>query len=71
LDWTRINPSSEFAKLFHLELNVFYVGGTRARKSIYFTNSIKGLNSSGEPRSNNRSCFLSLNGLMSETLKTV
>ena len=63
LDWSWISADSEFAKLFSQELNVFYVGGTRARKSVYFTYSDKGLNYKGEPRRNNPSCFLCLEGL--------
>lgn len=63
LDWTRITADSEFAQLFTQELNVFYVGGTRARKSVYFTYSDVGLNSGGNKRPNNRSCLLSLAGL--------
>ncbi len=62
LDWSQIKPNSEFARLFKQELNVFYVGGTRARKSVFFTNSFKGLNSNGQQRDNNPSCFLGLEG---------
>ena len=62
LDWSQIKPNSEFARLFKQELNVFYVGGTRARKTVFFTNSTKGLNSSGQQRDNNPSCFLGLEG---------
>jgi DNA helicase-2/ATP-dependent DNA helicase PcrA len=66
LDWTQIKPEDDFVKLFRQELNVFYVGGTRARKSVYFTSSVVGLNYKGEVRTNNQSCFLSLNGLQVE-----
>jgi len=62
LDWSQIKPQSEFAKLFHQELNVFYVGGTRAKKSVLFTYSNEGLNANGQPRQNNPSCFLTLEG---------
>lgn len=63
LDWKQIKPSSEFARFFRQELNVFYVGGTRSKKSTIFTYSGKGINASGEPRPNNLSCFLTLEGL--------
>jgi DNA helicase-2/ATP-dependent DNA helicase PcrA len=62
LDWLKIKPSSEFVRLFKQELNVYYVGGTRAKKSVVFTHSTKGINSSGQPRPNNPSCFLTLQG---------
>jgi DNA helicase-2/ATP-dependent DNA helicase PcrA len=63
LDWERIRTDSEFSRLFKQELNLFYVGGTRGRKKVYFTYSDVGLNSEGNPRNNNPSCFLNLNGL--------
>lgn len=66
-DWKHINPDGEFARLYNRELNVFYVGGTRAKRGAYFIYSNIGLNASGEPRTNNPSCFLSLDGLQAET----
>ena len=62
IDWEEILTNNEFLKYFKQELNLFYVGGTRARKKAYFTFSDLGLNRKGEPRNNNPSCFLSLDG---------
>lgn len=63
IDWSQVNPNSEFERLFRQELNVFYVAGTRARKKVYFTFSDEGLTAKGEIRFNNMSCFLSLPSL--------
>jgi len=62
LDWSKIRQNSEFARSFHQELNVFYVGGTRAKKAVFFTHSAEGINASGKTRANNPSCFLMLDG---------
>ena len=64
--WEQVSPDDEFAKSFNQELNVFYVGGTRARKTVYFTYSDVGLKSNGDPRDNKPSCFFTLNGLQVE-----
>jgi DNA helicase-2/ATP-dependent DNA helicase PcrA len=63
-DWNEVfsNDRSDFFRLFKEELNVFYVGGTRARKEVYFTYSDEGFNVSGGKRNNLPSCFLNLNG---------
>ena len=63
-NWEQVfqDEGSEFSDLFKEELNVFYVGGTRARKSVFFTYSDEGLNSKGEKRINLPSCFLKLKG---------
>jgi DNA helicase-2/ATP-dependent DNA helicase PcrA len=63
LDWRRIHTDSEFTRFFKQELNLFYVGGTRARKKVCFTFSDKGLNAAGKTRDNKMSCFLNLSGL--------
>lgn len=63
-DWKQVflDETSEFCRLFKEEINVFYVGGTRARKAVYFTFSAEGLNARGEKRENIPSCFLQLDG---------
>lgn len=59
INWDKLKPDDKFSKRFTQELNVFYVGGTRARKSVYFTGS-----SSGEyANKNNSSCLLRLTNL--------
>ena len=45
------------------ELSVFYVGVTRARKSVYFSSSRKRLNAAGVESNALVSCFLSLPGI--------
>jgi hypothetical protein len=59
IDWTKIKNDDKFIQNFIRELNVFYVGGTRARKSVSFTYSISGLYST----KNHPSCLLNLRGL--------
>jgi DNA helicase-2/ATP-dependent DNA helicase PcrA len=63
-DWKQVflDEKNEFIRLFKEEINVFYVGGTRARKAVYFTYSVEGLNAKGERRENQPSCFLKLEG---------
>lgn len=63
LDLNRVSKESGFVNLFKQELNLFYVGGTRARKKVWFSFSKTGMNASGQPRENNLSCFLNLVGL--------
>ncbi len=64
-DWKQVflDKKSSFLGQFKEEINVFYVGGTRARKAVYFTYSDEGLNTKGEKRDNLPSCFLKLEGL--------
>lgn len=45
------------------ELSVFYVAVTRARKQVFFTASRKALDTRGNERSKNLSCFLNLPGI--------
>lgn len=59
IDWTKIKNDDKFIQNFIRELNVFYVGGTRARKSVSLTYSISGLYST----KNHPSCLLNLRGL--------
>jgi len=63
IDWTQNKTTEVFHKSLIKNLNVFYVGGTRARKKTYFTYSKYGINSKGFPRVNSPSCFLQLKGL--------
>ena len=63
LDWQKIAVGSKFDKLFHQEINIFMWLGLCARKKVYFTYSHLGINSRGEPRDNNISCFVQLPGL--------
>jgi DNA helicase II / ATP-dependent DNA helicase PcrA len=63
-DWAQVfqDENSNFYKFFKEEINVFYVGGTRARKATIFTFSDEGISSKGEKRNNLPSCFLKLVG---------
>lgn len=45
------------------ELSVFYVAVTRARKQVYFTASEKQINSYGNIKNRNISCFMKLKGI--------
>lgn len=45
------------------ELSVFYVAVTRARKQVYFTASEKQIDSSGNIKNRNISCFMKLKGI--------
>ena len=65
--WSRIAEGDQFMKSLKSELNVFYVASTRARKTVIYSYSSRGLNYSGNPRANNRSCFLQLPGLQVQT----
>jgi DNA helicase II / ATP-dependent DNA helicase PcrA len=69
-NWNQIflDEKNEFVRLFKEEINVFYVGGTRAKKAVYFTYSVEGLNARGEKRDNQPSCFLKLEGFQINAL---
>ena len=45
------------------ELSVFYVAVTRARKQVYFTASEKQIDSSGNIKNRNISCFMKSKGI--------
>jgi DNA helicase II / ATP-dependent DNA helicase PcrA len=61
LDLGHISLTNDFLKPFIQELNLFYVGGTRAKERTYFTYSDQGLEYD-KTTVNNPSCFLSLEG---------
>lgn len=57
-----VNKANESS--FLEELSVFYVAVTRARKQVYFTTSEIALDSRGNERAKNMSCFLNLPGII-------
>lgn len=66
VDWD--HADKDFLHLLKQEVNLFYVGGTRARKATFFTYSTRGLNYRGLPRNNNLSCLLTMNGITTITV---
>jgi DNA helicase II / ATP-dependent DNA helicase PcrA len=59
--------SSDNEKYFLEELSVFYVGVTRAKKSVYFSASKERLNKDGESKPTNISCMLNLPGIITDS----
>ncbi|WP_271628806.1 UvrD-helicase domain-containing protein [Caldicellulosiruptor sp. DIB 104C] len=62
IDWNQAD--SNFEKEFYEELNLFYVGVTRARKKVYFTWSKKRLNKNNKEEQTKLSCLLRLPGII-------
>lgn len=63
----RLLVTPEMERAFLEELSVFYVGVTRARKQVYFSASETSLDTQGNIRSCNVSCFLKLRGITTST----
>ncbi len=55
--------TSDIETKFLEELSVFYVAVTRARKQVYFTASAKQIDSKGNIKDRNISCFMKLQGI--------
>ena len=63
IDWNYINKDPNFEKKFYEELSVFYVAATRAKSEVFFTYSDKRIDSYGNEKDTNMSCFLKLPGI--------
>lgn len=63
----RLTVTPEIERAFLEELSVFYVGVTRARRQVHFSASETSLDSQGNTRPCNLSCFLKLRGIIINT----
>ena len=66
LDTRSLSQDKEATKNYIEELSVFYVAATRARKSLCMTTNEERINSYGEYKSSQLSCFLRLPGIVAD-----